>query len=58
MHVLSGGQRRRLALALEIASAPEILLCDEVTSGLDAQAEDEIVVLLREWRATAGWCSR
>jgi ABC-type multidrug transport system ATPase subunit len=48
VHVLSGGQRRRLALALEIASAPEILLCDEVTSGLDAQAEDEIVVLLRE----------
>lgn len=45
--VLSGGQRRRLALAMEIASAPEILLCDEVTSGLDAQAEDEIVHLLR-----------
>lgn len=44
--VLSGGQRRRLALAMEIASAPEILLCDEVTSGLDAQAEDEIVRLL------------
>jgi ABC-type multidrug transport system ATPase subunit len=48
VRVLSGGQRRRLALALETASAPEILLCDEVTSGLDAQAEDEIVVLLRE----------
>lgn len=48
VHVLSGGQRRRLALALETASAPEILLCDEVTSGLDAQSEDEIVVLLRE----------
>ncbi len=44
--VLSGGQKRRLALAMEIASAPAILLCDEVTSGLDAQAEDEIVNLL------------
>lgn len=44
--VLSGGQRRRLALAMEIASAPAILLCDEVTSGLDAQAEDEIVHVL------------
>lgn len=46
--VLSGGQKRRLALAMEIASAPAILLCDEVTSGLDAQAEDEIVRLLHE----------
>ncbi len=46
--VLSGGQKRRLALAMEIASAPAILLCDEVTSGLDAQAEDEIVHLLHD----------
>lgn len=44
--VLSGGQKRRLALAMEIASAPRILLCDEVTSGLDAQSETEIVHLL------------
>jgi len=44
--VLSGGQKRRLALAMEIASAPAILLCDEVTSGLDAQAENEVVQLL------------
>lgn len=48
VNVLSGGQKRRLALAMEIASAPAILLCDEVTSGLDAQAEDEIVHLLHE----------
>lgn len=48
VRVLSGGQKRRLALAMEIASAPAILLCDEVTSGLDAQAEDEIVSLLHD----------
>ncbi len=46
--VLSGGQKRRLALAMEIASAPAILLCDEVTSGLDAQAENEVVRLLHD----------
>jgi len=44
--VLSGGQRRRLALAIELVSKPAMLLCDEVTSGLDPQSEDEIVRLL------------
>ena len=46
VQVLSGGQRRRLALAMEMTSQPEILLCDEVTSGLDPRSEDEIVKLL------------
>lgn len=44
---LSGGQRRRLALAMELCSEPDLLLCDEVTSGLDAQSEKEITALLR-----------
>ncbi len=46
--VLSGGQKRRLALAMELVSSPPILLCDEVTSGLDPQSEDDIVTLLRK----------
>jgi ABC-type multidrug transport system ATPase subunit len=45
---LSGGQRRRLALAMELTSKPEILLCDEVTSGLDPEAEREIMGLLKQ----------
>ncbi len=44
---LSGGQRRRLALAMELVSEPPLLLCDEVTSGLDARSEREILELLR-----------
>ncbi len=44
--VLSGGQRRRLALGIELASDPDILLCDEVTSGLDPQAETDVTELL------------
>lgn len=46
--ILSGGQKRRLALAMELVSHPSLLLCDEVTSGLDPKAEDEIVELLRK----------
>lgn len=46
--VLSGGQRRRLGLALELATNPDLLLCDEVTSGLDPKSETEIVHLLHQ----------
>ena len=45
--VLSGGQKRRLALAIEMATRPMLLLCDEVTSGLDTKSENEIVALMR-----------
>jgi len=45
--VLSGGQKRRLGLALELVTNPCLLLCDEVTSGLDPKSEHEITELLR-----------
>lgn len=48
VRVLSGGQKRRLGLAMELVSDPKILLCDEVTSGLDPRSEREIVRLLHE----------
>ncbi len=46
--VLSGGPKRRLGLAMELVSDPKILLCDEVTSGLDTRSEREIVRLLHD----------
>lgn len=46
--VLSGGQKRRLGLAMELVSDPKILLCDEVTSGLDPRSEREIMRLLND----------
>lgn len=48
VRVLSGGQKRRLGLAMELVSSPKLLLCDEVTSGLDPRSEREIVTLLHD----------
>ncbi len=54
VRVLSGGQKRRLSLALELVSSPVLLLCDEVTSGLDPKSEEEIVRLLHDLSREGG----
>ena len=45
---LSGGQLRRLSLGIELTLEPPCMVCDEVTSGLDPQSEDQILALLRQ----------
>lgn len=43
---LSGGQKRRVAIAGVLAMEPEVLILDEPTAGLDPQGRDEILNLL------------
>ena len=45
---LSGGRLRRLSLGIELTLDPPCMVCDEVTSGLDPQSEDQILALLRQ----------
>ena len=44
---LSGGQRQRVLMARALMEAPELLLLDEPTSGVDAQAAQQIIELLK-----------
>ena len=45
---LSGGQKRRAAIAGVIAMNPKVLILDEPTAGLDPKGRDELFDLIRE----------
>ena len=49
---LSGGQKRRAALAGVLAMEPKVLILDEPTAGLDPKGRDTILDRIKEFRKT------
>jgi ABC-type multidrug transport system ATPase subunit/pSer/pThr/pTyr-binding forkhead associated (FHA) protein len=45
---LSGGQRKRVSMAVELITKPSIIFLDEPTSGLDPSTEEKIMKLFRQ----------
>jgi peptide/nickel transport system ATP-binding protein len=51
---LSGGELRRAALARALLAEPDLLICDEITSSLDADRATLVLDLLDDIRCTTG----
>lgn len=51
-HRLSGGEKRRVAVAAVLAMSPDILLLDEPSTGLDPRGRRQVIELLRGFSHT------
>ena len=51
---LSGGEKRRAAIAGVMAMEPEVLILDEPTAGLDPKGRDVILTLVKNYQAQTG----
>ena len=51
---LSGGEKRRAAIAGVMAMEPEVLILDEPTAGLDPRGREQILAMIQDYRKTRG----
>lgn len=51
---LSGGEKRRVAIAGVMSMEPEVLIFDEPAAGLDPQGRRELIKLIRDYREQTG----
>ena len=51
---LSGGQKRRVAIAGVMAMKPKVLILDEPTAGLDPKGRDKILDMIKSYREKTG----
>lgn len=51
---LSGGEKRRVAIAGVIAMEPKVLVLDEPTAGLDPRGRDKILDMIKNYREATG----
>ncbi len=51
---LSGGQRKRVSVAIELLTDPALLILDEPTTGLDPALDRQVMTMLRTLADAAG----